>query len=423
MARTSCSRPRYRTARCWAGPLLVAILWALALAPGSLGAGPSPDAAGVAVLRNGVVWVDEGHVLYQGFRSAGSTSLGTVEAPSALASSASDVALAPSGGTHLFLGGAPRGGLAPIEQIAAPVTGGECSAWVPASEGDWVVVGDELVDAPYCEGEGDDSDVQQAATREPLFVHGLSGGGWRVLQWLKGNAEPVLAAEGPLLAIALPLSCNCVKASSASEEGMEVSILDVPSGRTLARFAMPDGTTLSFASSGRLVLWTLLKRAAKAAAATSKRVTDQPELPPVGPRRYRLALYSLQGRRLGELPPVPEGALVSDMHVLYETDGVLAERSLLGGPVRALIGLDGAAQSILGLAFRWPAVAVEQTVRAPLSQSEVTCTSGEYHKPGPPFLTIFDLGRSEPFVPAPPFAELAPPPPSDHCPPVPVIKK
>jgi hypothetical protein len=92
-----------------------------------------------------------------------------------------------------------------------------------------------------------------------------------------------------------------------------------------------------------------------------------------------------------------------------EGDSVLVERSALGGASRRLIGFNGPARSLVALAFRWPALAVVETTSAPLSQSEVTCTSGEYHRPSAPFLAILDLARAEPFVPPPPSADLVRP--------------
>jgi hypothetical protein len=109
------------------------------------------------------------------------------------------------------------------------------------------------------------------------------------------------------------------------------------------------------------------------------------------------------------------------MHVVtYESvEGhlVLAVRNLLGTKSRRLIGFNEPARRLLGLAFRWPAVAVVETTSAPLSQSEVTCQSREYHPPSKPFLAIFDVARSEPYVPPPPSAHLTPPP--GNCPPLP----
>jgi hypothetical protein len=64
-----------------------------------------------------------------------------------------------------------------------------------------------------------------------------------VLRWLTGEYEPVLAAEGPLLAVG-------VQHSLAQ---MGVSILDLHDGQVHAHFTLPDGY-LSFASRDRLVL-------------------------------------------------------------------------------------------------------------------------------------------------------------------------
>jgi hypothetical protein len=360
-----------------------------------------------AVVRSGVVWVDQGRVIFQGFWS-GSTILGGVGtyAPT-LASSSGAVALV-GGAAGGFAAAVPPGRFAPVEQSgeAAPeVRGGECTSWAPVIGGlvptDFVVAGDELVDAGECQGDNGGFQEQELATSQPLFVRSLRGGSWRVLRWLAGNNPPILATEGHLLAIGVqpPLG------------RMRVTILDLGTGQLVAQFEAPDGY-LSFASSRRLVLSApTLLQAQEAHLAPTAEIGQSPaqrERP-----SYRIELYSLRGRRLADLGTAALPPLVSHMHLVEResVDGasVLAERSVLGGASRRLIAFDEPARNLVALAFRWPAVAVVETTSAPLSQSEVTCTSGEYHRPSAPFLVILDLARAEPFVPPAPSANLARP--------------
>ena len=135
---------------------------------------------------------------------------------------------------------------------------------------------------------------------------------------------------------------------------------------------------------------------------------------------YRAELYSLNGRPLAELGRIANPSLISHMHILQHErlssgGSALAVRDLLGGESRRLSGLNVPARTLDTLAFRWPAVAVVEYVEAPLSQSEVTCTSGEYHRLSGPFLSILDLARPEPFFPPPPLAQVIRP---TGCPPV-----
>jgi hypothetical protein len=367
----------------------------------------------VAVLGNGVVWVDEQRVLFQGFWS-GSAMLGRIEGSnSTLASSDNAVAVLGDGPREGFAAAVPPGRLAPIEQIDEGVRGGECSSWVPMTAtashpGEFAVAGDELIDPGECQGEPGE---QETATRQPLFVRNVHGGKWHVLRWLNGHYPPMLATEGSLLAIGVQLS----------RANMRVTILDLVTGHLVARFEAPDGF-LSFASSHRLMLSVPLPLQAEPRTGlppTTAVATPAPRVRRLAP--YRIELYSLSGRRLADLGTAAQPPLVSHMHVVaYESvegGSALTVRSLLGKESRRLIGFNEPARRLLGLAFRWPAVAAVETTSAPLSQSEVTCQSGEYHPPSKPFLAIFDVARSKPYVPPPPSAHLAPPP--RNCPPLP----
>jgi hypothetical protein len=363
-----------------------------------------------AVVRSGVVWVDQGRVLFRGFWS-GSKILGGVgtHAPT-LASSSGAVALV--GGTAGgFAAAVPPDRFAPIEQSgeeAREVRGGECPSWAPVIGSglvptDFAVAGDELVDAGECQGENGGFEEQEIATSQPLFVRSLRGGNWRVLRWLAGHNPPILATEGRLLAIGVQLPLA----------KMRVTILDLGTGQLVAQFYAPDGY-LSFASSRRLVLSvpTLLE-AEETHRAPAAEIAQPPV--PVLRRRpsYRIELYSLRGHRLADLGTVSQPPLVSHMHLVEQEsvkgDSVLVVRSVLGGASRRLIGFNEPARSLVALAFRWPAVAVVETASAPIAESEVTCISGEYHRPSAPFLAILDLARTEPFVPPPPSADLVRP--------------
>lgn len=360
----------------------------------------------LAVLRNGVVWVDQGRVLFQGF-SAGQVTLGGMPASSTpiLAASANAVVLIGAGPG--FAGGIPPGRLAPVEGVDEEVrefAGAGCSVWSPKigstseAPSDVAVVDGELVDAGECQAENGGFVEQELATAQPLFIHRLHGGGWRILRWLKGKQPPILATEGDLLAIGEPVSAV----------RMRVTVLDLASRALVAQFGAPLGD-LSFASSRRLVL---------SVPAYARRASSS-SAPPAATERllrttsYRLQLYTLNGQPLAYLGTAGEPPLVSHMHLLVNEEvaghSVLAVRNILDGSTRRLIGFDEPARTLEAVGFRWPAVALLETTSVPLAQSEVTCESGEYHHASPPLLRIFDLARPESYVPPPPSAHLAPP--------------
>src|SRR5271165_4745183 len=91
----------------------------------------------LAVLHDGVVWVDQGRVQFKGFWSPGTT-LGSVGTSSpTFASSGQSVALlgVPQGG---FAAGNPPARLEPVEHLyeeSHRVEGGECTSWEPATSG------------------------------------------------------------------------------------------------------------------------------------------------------------------------------------------------------------------------------------------------------------------------------------------------
>jgi hypothetical protein len=368
----------------------------------------------LAVLHDGVVWVDDGRVLFQSFWS-GRVTLGGLEStsPPVLASSGSAVVLV-GGARAGFAGGFPPRRLAPVEspgEEAREVAGGDCADWSPLVgstlriKSNFAVGQGELIDAGECQVENGGFEEQELATSQPLFVHNLGGGEWHVLRWVKGHDPPVLATEGHLLAIGEPVSAMT----------MRVTVLDLATRKILARFQTPPGY-LSFASARRLVLSVPVREVATSAhAAEAIRRVERVAV-------YRLDLYTLHGSLLAYLGSVVGLPLVSHMHLLESeaVDGaeILAARNLLDGSRRRLIGFDGPPRSLDAVGFRWPAVAIVETTRAPLAQSEVTCESGEYHPAGPPQLRIFDLARREPYVQPLPVPHLAPPP--GRCPPRPV---
>ncbi len=398
----------------FAGVASAALLWVAVVSPGgrngAVAAVPEvplrAEPPALAVLRDGVVWVDRDRVRYQGFRS-GPATLGGVPASSTPILGASSDAVALVGVGAGFAGGVPPGRLVPVEgpdEEAREFAGGECPDWAPVVgsranvPSDFAVADGELVDAGECQAQNGSVGYQELATAQPLFIHRLQGGGWRVLRWVKGHEPPILATEGNLLAVGEPLPAA----------RMRVTILDLAGRRLVARFGAPLGD-LSFASSRRLVVSVPASREQMVAfrAATSapeKRVLRS---------SYRLQLYTLNGTPLAYLGTAGEPALVSHMHLLVheELEGhtVLAVRNILDGSRRRLIGFDEPARTLEAVAFRWPAVALLETTSVPLQQSEVTCGSGEYHRASPPLLRIFDLAKSETFVPVPPAAHLAPP--------------
>lgn len=361
---------------------------------------PRPLYQAVALVSSGAVWFDAGPVFFEPFRG-GRMRLGParqqVFTQGSVTSSAS--ALATGGGQTRsaeeerprLLAGIPP---APFQSIRYPplFARAGCRGWEPG--GTKVLAGDDLVAAGKCFWD-------DRFSRQPLFVRNLHGRRWHVLRWLTGEYEPVLAAEGSLLAIG-------VQHSLAQ---MDVSILDLRGDRLRAHFTLPDGY-LSFASRDRLVL--------------SSPVLHEPDgvcFPLTEPcQPYRVALYSTRGRHIAELGTLPEPPLVSDMHLLIDEENsgtreyqTLSVRDLAGGRSgeapsdtrKRIIGFNSPARALVALAFRWPALAVIETTSAPLLPSEITCWSGEYKPAGNPFLQIFDLARHEPFLPAPPIVPRA----------------
>jgi hypothetical protein len=217
---------------------------------------------------------------------------------------------------------------------------------------------------------------------------------WRVLRWLPGENEPTLAAEGDLLAIGVPLT----------RSRMAVSVVDVRSGRTRARFDTPAGY-LSFASPTRLVL----------AMPRTLSVSGGPAAETTGP--YGLALFTTAGRRVANLGDSTEPPLVSGMHLVSvdQPEGagsfgqpIVSVRDLRHpGAPQPLIAFAPPARELVASALRWPALALLVATSAPRLPSELTCWGEDY---GPPRVSprLFDLARPEPFLPAPPIVRVQP---------------
>jgi hypothetical protein len=385
---------------------------------------PLPPKQAVAIVGKGIVWFDNGTLLFQSFTGREST-LGWV-GPEArrrlphMVASASGVAALLTREAFAdrtqprFIGGVPPHSLTSIPQ-PQPVSGGGCQRWVPATEasiGDFVVAGDDLVTAAQCERQvllGTQTEVVNlgALESQPIFVRSLRGGNWRVLRWLPGDSPPILAAAGNRLAIGIQFSLAW----------MEVSVIDVRSGQTQSHFGVPDGY-LSFASRERLVL------------STPGSASPEFSAFPLGPqlrlgqsitgdgniwKSYNLSLYSSRGRHLANLGATQNLPLVSKMHIVtldYAEGGqsALSVRSLTAGAPRRVIGFSGPRRSLVTLAFRWPALALIETTSAPLSQTEFTCFTSEYKPPSSPFVQIFDLAHPQPFLPPPPAPQLVRPP-------------
>ena len=372
------------------------VAWSLAF-PGSAWAPPPPPPPqqALAVTRAGVVWFDQGRLSLQGFRP-GRTALGAVTAGGRWVPQLSSSAVAVAGllSEGEFVGGVPPPALRAIAQ-PRPVRGSGCRRWEPDTRpiGDFVVAASDLVVAGACESR-EAGAVTGQPLRQPLFLRELRGGRWRVLRWLGGDARPILAAEGGLLAIG----------EEHFASPMRVSIVDVGDGRTAARFSMPEGY-LAFASRRRLVL-----------SAVNR--TPWPLEPvvrlgrgsyggPGGDGGYRLALYSTGGRFIAELGSAEAPALVSHMHLLSdaysESEGeVFSVRALPAGPPRRVIGFRDPARSLVTLAFRWPTLTAVQTTSSLLAPSQFNCFYGQYGPPSSPALSILNLARSTRFLPAPP---------------------
>jgi hypothetical protein len=363
---------------------------------------PDPPQA-VAVLDGGTVWFDEGPVFL--VRSGGrkarlGSALRVVGSQSSVASSGRDVAVTGGGEEAPFLAGSPPG---PLERVAQPPLRPRagCKGW--EAGGVFALAGDELVAAGECHW-------NNRYSARPLFVTRLGSAGarrgsrwgrWRVLRWLPPAYDPLLAAEGSVLAVAVPVG---------DSSRMRVSLIDLAGRSTAANFVLPGGD-LSFASPSRLVL----------------SVPQLPFTPPAGEvasernAPFRSTLYSTGGRRLEDLGASWGPPLVSHMHLVIAEDPgpTLSVRELTDGATRQVIAFADPARTLDAVSFRWPALAVVQSTSAPLAPDQVGCWTGSYGAPEKPVLRLFDLAREEPFIPAPALVEVRPTRPLTDCGPPP----
>lgn len=353
-----------------------------------------PQGGPVAIVRGGAVWFDEAPIVFRRF-TGGSATIGwgrRFTEPWLQSSAGSVAGLA---GEGRFLGGVPPGPLRPIDQPEWAVAGGGCGeGWVPdtGNTPDFVVVGRKIISAATClSGE----DTLETQMRQPLFSHDVRGGEWRVQRWLAGDLAPVLAAEGTLLAVGEPLKASPGGELVDETHGrMRVSVVDTASGRTTARFVMPIGQ-LAFAAAGRLVL-TEVKRGPRVLLATARP-------PGIPPRTYHSWLYSTRGRRIADLGTFQELPHVSRMHILSERSGVgesvLTVQPIPRGTPSRVVGVN-ARRAVRGLAFRWPALVLEETTAEPLPADQATCRTGYYSTPSAPFLQVVDLAMPHAYEPA-----------------------
>ncbi len=176
-----------------------------------------------------VAWFSDGWLTVAGRRPQ-RQGLGTAVGPYAVRSSGRDVAFV--GGGALFAGRLP-GRLSRLP----PVRSG---CWTDGSG--WqsffaVADGQLLVGASPC-----DLAYPNLGHSQPLFIHPVAGGRWRVLTHLPGQQPPVLAARADRLAIGVQYSTR----------RMDVTLLDLATGRRRRPVRLPDGV-LSFSGPNRLV--------------------------------------------------------------------------------------------------------------------------------------------------------------------------
>jgi hypothetical protein len=369
-----------------------------------------PPGTGVAIVGGGVVWFDEGRIVFQGFAGGSAATLGwglRYAAPSLQSSAGSVAGLV---GEGRFVGGVLPGRVRPMYQPVA-VPGGECAGgWVPDSgtSPNFVVTGTKIISAGECEPDEGMGFEPEAHTRQPLFSHDVRGGEWRVWRWLSGDLPPVLAAEGGLLAVGELLEPPSASPVAESPRRMRVSIIDTRNGATRARSMMPAGS-LAFAAPDRLVLTIISKRLSphkRLPPHLAASLSERPLVEKIRPAYYS-RLYSTGGRRIADLGNFQELPRVSHMHLLTE-EPVLSVRSIPGGRPSPLIGFDAPQRTLVGLAFQWPALALEETTATALPADQVNCRSGYYSAPSSPFITVIDLARPHTYEPPPQPSPLEP---------------
>lgn len=283
-------------------------------------------------------------------------------------------------------------------------------------EPDFVVVGDKIISAGIClPGEGTTSEAE-AQTRQPLFSHDVRGGEWRVWRWLSGGLRPVLAAEGSLLAVGEILQPHRGEPVDTGRRRMRVSIVDMRTGTIRARFVLPAGQ-LAFASANRLVLSIVTANGARAYSSKAGPTSSPLKESPLKRRNriYRSWLYSTGGRRIADLGTFLGLPRVSHMHLLTE-ESTIAVRRIPGGTSSPVIGFNAPQRTLVGLAFRWPALVVEETTATVLPADEINCSTGYYSAPTPAFLQVIDLAEPRAYEPPPLPSPLVAQDLLGHCP-------
>jgi hypothetical protein len=352
-----------------------------------------------------VVWFDEGPEYFKPFGAASMRLVSPHSRVPMLQAESSSGALVEGGGRRdraeesdprFLVTEAP--GVAKTIRYPSLFAAAGCKGWEPS--GAHVLAADELIVVGQCFWD-------DRFSRRPLFVRGLRGQDWHILRWIEGEDEPVIAAEGPLLAIGL----------QRPRLRMTVSIVNLHSGRVRANFTLPDGQ-LSFASPDRFVLYFPVPREPNELCFPLYRSQGC---------EHRIALYTIGGEEIADLGQAETAPLVSHMHLLMRehegppSDGErLSVRDLLGADTapRLVVGFDSPARTLDAFAFRWPALAVVESTGIPRAPSEIHCWSGDYN-PGKPYLQIFDLARPEPALPPPAIVEVEPSRPLTDCGPPP----
>ncbi len=362
----------------------------LAIASPSGAIFPSRPREEVSVLGNGVVWFDEGVVSFNDSRG-GTLKLGAAggTGPPQVASSSDTVAWLAGEDALGFMADVPPRS---PEHVAQPMltSGGGCKGWQPGTEAvkDFVVAEQSIVAAAECHWD-------DRAFRQPLYIRDVDHGRWRVLRWLPGDAEPILASAGDLIAVGIERSIR----------RMEVLIIDVTSGRVDTQFDSPTGY-LAFASSDRLVV-------------STPQTLSSPAGPGIGTQwsgPFDIFLYATNGKRLSALGSSSLPPAVSGMHFVTYENGEVDVKSAASGAARPVVGFAAPARVLDTFGFRWPQLALVESTSTPILSSEIRCGTGEYGPESKPALNVLDLAQNSPFLPAPAVVHVQP---SHDCGPAP----
>jgi hypothetical protein len=366
--------------------------------------------APVAIVPGGAVWFDRGPVIFQTFDGA-ARRVGWGRTVETIVSSGS--AVAGLLGEGRFVGGVAPGPLRPMYQ-PPPVATGECEGgWQPAASrgADFVLARTQIIAAGECVSSNGTTSETEGAALQPLFLHDVRGGEWRIWRWLRGGFAPVLASEASRVAIGEPLAAPAGSGAVAATRHMRVSITGMRRRGRPSRFIVPFGK-LAFASPDRLVLMVAETAAAAPHEATRPSASSGSMGAPMLRARartsdYRAYLYSTGGRRIADLGVFGGVPLVSHMHLIATEEQPFSEESLLtvrripGGAPVPLVGFSGRQRELAGSAFDWPALVLDETTAAVLDAEQVSCRTGYYSEPSPPFLHVIDLAAAHAYEPAP----------------------